>query len=107
MQAGEDMIPLVSPLFPEAAMTDMLWNVALFMAPVRLTSPDPPSNVASQNPEYLSDVPRLILMTDMLNSVALLVHQRIADSTFAMSPAAPVELKTLMETMLAPGATPL
>ena len=85
-------IPVVLPLFPVAAITLMFFAIAFAIELVNEVSS------LSQCDVNNDDVPRLIEITDILNSEALFTHQSIPLIKLALVPS-PAESNTFIATV--------
>ena len=93
-------IPVVLPLFPVAAITLMFFAIAFAIELVNKGSS------LSQCEVNNAEVPRLIVITEILNLDALFTHQSIPLIKFEPFPL-PLESKTFIAIIFASGATPL
>ena len=98
MQAGE-LIFVVLPSLPVAAITEMFFEIAASIAIAV------PKSESSQW-ELKDPPPRLMLMTVILKIVELYTHQLMPSITFCVVPE-PSEPNDLIATMLESGAIPL
>jgi len=96
-QAGE-LMPLLKPLFPEAAATKKPLFATMLTAFARLSS--------SQVPACWMLSPRLVVMIEMLKIVALLRHQSSPAMTLEELVVPEVPGNTFTATNFTPGAIP-